>query len=95
MKTKKLILVIFLTFIGAIGAYAQKTNVRMQETQARLLDVTSNAYVKPLTVELQIDKSKGRIKDEMDAHQRTSRTGDEWRPGQHPQLCNLYVFAKT
>ena len=72
MKTKKLILVIFLTFIGAIGAYAQKTNVRMQETQARLLDVTSNAY-----------------------HQRTSRTGDEWRPGQHPQLCNLYVFAKT
>ena len=34
MKTKKLILVIFLTFIGAIGAYAQKTNVRMQETQA-------------------------------------------------------------
>ena len=49
MKTKKLILVIFLTFIGAIGAYAQKTNVRMQETQARLLDVTSNAYVKPLT----------------------------------------------
>ena len=31
----------------------------------------------------------------MDAHQRTSRTGDEWRPGQHPQLCNLYVFAKT
>ena len=83
MKTKKLILVIFLTFIGAIGAYAQKTNVRMQETQARLLDVTSNAYVKPLTVELQIDKSKGRIKD-------------EWtRPGQHPQLCNLYVFAKT
>ena len=52
MKTKKLILVIFLTFIGAIGAYAQKTNVRMQETQARLLDVTSNAYVKPLTVEL-------------------------------------------
>ena len=64
MKTKKLILVIFLTFIGAIGAYAQKTNVRMQETQARLLDVTSNAYVKPLTVELQIDKSKGRIKDE-------------------------------
>ena len=89
MKTKKLILVIFLTFIGAIGAYAQKTNVRMQETQARLLDVTSNAYVKPLTVELQIDKSKGRIKDEW------TLTRDEWRPGQHPQLCNLYVFAKT
>lgn len=90
MKTKKLILVIFLTFIGAIGAYAQKTNVRMQETQARLLDVTSNAYVK--VADRQIERTHQR---RMDAHQRTSRTGDEWRPGQHPQLCNLYVFAKT
>ena len=50
MKMKKLILFISLAFIGAIGAYAQKTTVRMQETQARLLDVTSNAYVKPLFV---------------------------------------------
>lgn len=61
---KTLILAISLTFIGVAGAQAQKTNVRMQETQARLLDVNSNAYVRPLTVELLIDKSKGRIKDE-------------------------------
>ncbi|WP_294553859.1 hypothetical protein [uncultured Bacteroides sp.] len=61
---KRLILVISLTIACAIGAYAQKATVKMQETQARLLDVTSNAYVKPLTVELIIDKSKGRVKDE-------------------------------
>ena len=68
MKTKKLILVIFLTFIGAIGA--------------------ANRGV----ADRQIERTHQR---RMDAHQRTSRTGDEWRPGQHPQLCNLYVFAKT
>lgn len=71
MKTKKLILVIFLTFIGAIGAYAQKTNVRMQETQARLLDVTSNAYDKAANrgvADRQIERTHQR---RMDAHQRT------------------------
>ena len=65
---KKLILIISLAFIGTAGVYAQKTNekttVRIQDTQARTLDVNSNAYVKPLTVELQVDKSKGRVKDE-------------------------------
>lgn len=43
---------------------AQKTTVEFRDTQARLLDVVSNAYVKPLTVELKVDTSKGRIKDE-------------------------------
>ncbi|HJG07572.1 MAG TPA: hypothetical protein K8V25_04900 [Megamonas hypermegale] len=46
-----------------MGAQAQKTTVKYQDTQARLLDVTSNAYVKPLTVELKVDTSKGRIVD--------------------------------
>lgn len=36
------------------ASYAQKTEFRFQDTQARLLDVTSNAYVKPLTVELKV-----------------------------------------
>ena len=93
MKTKKLILVIFLTFIGAIGAYAQKTNVRMQETQARLCHLKRLCKAANRGVaDRQIERTHQR---RMDAHQRTSRTGDEWRPGQHPQLCNLYVFAKT
>lgn len=43
---------------------AQKTTVKFQDTQARLLDVKTNAYVKPLTVELKVDTSKGRISDE-------------------------------
>lgn len=46
------------------GAQAQRDKVKIQDTQARLLDVTSNAYVKPLTVELKVDHSKGRIRDE-------------------------------
>lgn len=37
----------------AVG-YAQKSEFRFQDTQARLLDVNSNAYVKPLTVELKV-----------------------------------------
>lgn len=61
---KKLILITSLTFVCALGVSAQKSNVRIQDTQARLLDVNSNAYVKPLTVELVVDKSKGRIRDE-------------------------------
>ena len=31
-----------------------KNRISFQDTQARLLDVTSNAYVKPLTVELKV-----------------------------------------
>jgi len=42
-----------------MGGYAQKnTEFRFQDTQARLLDVMSNAYVKPLTVELQVMTKK-------------------------------------
>lgn len=44
---------------AATGAFAQKTTqVQYQETQARLLDVSSNAYVKPLTVELKVKNSQ-------------------------------------
>lgn len=61
---KKLIVMVSLVLACAGQVAAQKTVVKMQDTQARLLDVTSNAYVKPLTVELIVDKSKGRITDE-------------------------------
>lgn len=61
---KKLIIITFLALVCTAGAYAQKTTVRIQDTQARLLDVNSNAYVKPLTVELSVDTTKGRIRDE-------------------------------
>lgn len=61
---KKQILIALLALGCVSSAYAQKDKVKIQDTQARLLDVTSNAYVKPLTVELKIDQSKGRIRDE-------------------------------
>lgn len=61
---KKQILMALLV-LGCTGsADAQKDKVKIQDTQARLLDVTSNAYVKPLVVELKVDKTKGRIRDE-------------------------------
>lgn len=62
---KKVVLIVLLTFVYISGTYAQKSVVKeIEDTQARLLDVNSNAYVKPLVVELEVDKSKGRIKDE-------------------------------
>ena len=61
---RKQILIALLALGCTSGAYAQRDKVKIQDTQARLLDVTSNAYVKPLTVELKVDKSKGRIRDE-------------------------------
>lgn len=62
MKRQLLIMLLSLGCIG--GAYAQKDKVKIQDTQARLLDVTSNAYVKPLTVELKVNTNEGRIRDE-------------------------------
>ena len=60
---KRLLLFSLFCFIATIGAMAQKTTVKIQDTQARLLDMQSNGYVKPLTVELKIDESKGRVRD--------------------------------
>ncbi len=62
---KKVLMAALLMVVCATGAMAQKTNqvISLKETQARLLDVMSNAYVKPLTVELKVDNSKGRIRD--------------------------------
>lgn len=43
----------------SVGAMAQKeSHFFYEETQARLLDVMANAYVKPLTVELEVTNTK-------------------------------------
>lgn len=56
---KKYIFPLLCFLAVSIGCYAQKTTqVQYQETQARLLDVSSNAYVKPLTVELKVKNSQ-------------------------------------
>ena len=45
----------------SLGAYAQKTTTyRYEDTQARALDMVSKGYVKPLTVEVKVDATKGR-----------------------------------
>jgi hypothetical protein len=46
----------------SVSVNAQK-NVAIEDAQARAFDVTPNSYVKPLTVELQVDQAKGRITD--------------------------------
>lgn len=59
---KRIAFILFAVLSTAI-CYAQKTTqVQYQETQARLLDVNSKAYVKPLTVELKV-KSNQRIRE--------------------------------
>lgn len=54
---KKTLLLLFAVVACAVG-HAQKSEFRFQDTQARLLDVNSNAYVKPLVVELQVISNK-------------------------------------
>lgn len=49
---------VMLALMLCCASFAQKTEFRFQATQARLLDVQSNAYVKPLTVELQVVSQK-------------------------------------
>lgn len=54
-------------FVGALCCFsltasAQKT-VKFENAQARAFDVIPQSYVKPLTVELEVDQKKGRITD--------------------------------
>lgn len=46
------------------GCRVTESTTKFQYTQARKLDVSPNAYVKPLVAELKVDTEKGRIKDE-------------------------------
>ncbi len=59
----RIIMFVISIMLTSLVSFAQKTTqVQYQETQARLLDVSSNAYVKPLTVELKV-KSNQRIRE--------------------------------
>lgn len=53
---------ILLSIVAAVATtmvFSQnKSQVQYQETQARLLDITSNAYVRPMTVELKVKDGK-------------------------------------
>ena len=58
---KKFLTFVALTFV-AMAVSAQKT-IKFENNQARAFDVVPNSYVKPLTVELKIDETKGRVTD--------------------------------
>ena len=63
--------------VTACGASSQKTvKVDFQASQARFLETSSSAYMKPLVAEVVVDKTKGRIRDtwEIDAVELSSRT---------------------
>lgn len=54
-------IVLTLLAVVAMQAQAQKTTTyRYEDTQARALDMVSKGYVKPLTVEVKVDATKGR-----------------------------------
>ena len=59
---KKLLLLVYTTIL-ALNISAQKNIIQIESAQARSMEVISNSYVRPVTVELKIDEAKGRIKD--------------------------------
>lgn len=59
MKRITAILFIFTMLASAASAQSRKSNETYEHHQARILDAVSNAYVKPLVVDLEIDKSIG------------------------------------
>ncbi len=77
----------------ALAAYSQKTvKVDFQASQARFLETSPNAYMKPLIAEVVVDKAKGRVRDtwKLDALELSSRTIEG-----NPQatLLNLKSYA--
>ena len=59
---KKLFLLAFVVLFP-LTAFAQSKTTKVQHTQARMLDVNANSYVKPLTVEVQVNEKIGKVTD--------------------------------
>lgn len=59
---KKLLLTFAIIVGGISAANAQKTSVKIHDTQARTVDVSPTTYVKPLTVELEVS-ANGKVTD--------------------------------
>ncbi|WP_407404658.1 hypothetical protein [Sodaliphilus sp.] len=73
---KKVLLL--LCVLMSLTSLAQTKTTRIQETQARLLDVTTNAYVKPLTVELKVI---------------SGRTVDSWKLSKNAVIKEKYSLG--
>lgn len=57
-------LTVAVLLLYAHWGYSQKTvKFDYQVSQARLLEASPNAYMRPLVAEIQVDESKGRIRD--------------------------------
>ena len=64
MSIFKLPTLAFLLTFGALTSTAQKTvKFDYQVSQARLLEASPNAYMRPLVAEIKVDESQGRIRD--------------------------------
>ena len=59
---KTFFLLAIMSFLGISQSMAQKT-IDYRESQARLAEPTMGVYIKPLVAELEVDKTKGKIKD--------------------------------
>lgn len=59
---KKIVLALLLISSTFAVANAQKTSVKIHDTQARTVDVSPTTYVKPLTVELEVS-ANGKVTD--------------------------------
>ena len=59
---KKIFLALLLISGSVAVANAQKTSVKIHDTQARTVDVSPTTYVKPLTVELEVS-ANGKVTD--------------------------------
>ena len=80
MRTK--IIMIMLAILGVTTVSAQSTKIyQYQETEARAMDVWSNAYVKPLTVELKVKGGRTRTMVDIPADKVAALRNDpvNWR----------------
>lgn len=59
---KKIVIALLLISSTFAVADAQKTSVKIHDTQARTVDVSPTTYVKPLTVELEVS-ANGKVTD--------------------------------
>lgn len=63
IKEMKKVIMTLAIALTMMSCAMQKTSVDEQYTQARMLDVRADAHVKPLTVEVEIDRAAGRISE--------------------------------
>lgn len=64
MKRTLMTLSVVMMFMAtSCSTIQQQVKHEEQYTQARMLDISASAHVRPLTVEIEIDKSVGRIKE--------------------------------